>query len=410
MNRLLTLISLVALIAFGALAGFLRADAAQTSIEVRNILVGYDGLRTRVVIEANRDTDFSQFALTSGGLRYVLDFERLSWALPAEVSQKGEGDGAGGIQRFRFAHNSPTTSRLVFDLDEPMLLVSSFTIPPSDPKTPVKIVLDFEPTDLETFKAVRQKSVEPVAAEELDNTSVRLPASIETTVRTFEKREKYIVVLDAGHGGKDPGTLGSRGTQEKDVVLRGVLLLKDMLEATGRYDVVLTRDTDILVDHERRIEIARDAGADIFISFHADAAGSRDVSGASVYTLSSAGEKRVDAMISQKGWTIPLEIEPAGDAARDILQDFVTRETLTKSGLFAEILIPELEEVGPILRNSHREANFFVLLAPDVPAVLLEIGFLTNLNDEQRLVSETGLKRTMTAVADAIDLYFEREG
>ena len=192
--------------------------------------------------------------------------------------------------------------------------------------------------------------------------------------------------------------------------LDAALALRDLLEDSGKYDVVLTRETDEYVEHNKRIEIARNVGADIFISIHADAAGSRAVSGASVYTLSRAGDARIERVSLENGWTIPLETEPVGDAARSILEDFVTRETLTKSGMFADLLIPELEQVGPILRNSHRQANFYVLLAPDVPAVLLEIGFLTNPNDERRLSSEEGISTSMEAVHRAIDAYFVQEG
>ena len=117
----------------------------------------------------------------------------------------------------------------------------------------------------------------------------------------------------------------------------------------------------------------------------------------------------MEQMRERMGWNIPMEIDPVDPATQDILENLVERETLTRSAAFADILIPELEEVGPILRNTHRQANFYVLLAPDVPAVLLEVGFLTNSNDERRLSSGQGLTRAMQAVGRAIDTYFDRE-
>lgn len=395
------------LVVVGTVAGM---SASARTAEVRNVQVGYDGERTRVVIDATTDLDFSQFPLSAGGMRYVLDFDRLVWAIPGKDAGQGEGEGAGGIQRFRFAHNSPTTSRLVFDLDQPLIFDSTFTMAPGAGNKLYRIVIDFRDTDFETFKSIRPRS--PSSAIVSDRSAdVRLPAigplAPENTAEAVSR--KYVVVIDPGHGGKDPGAHGIKGTWEKDVVLKAAKDLRDRLVQSGKYEVVLTRETDVFVDHDRRIEIARAAGADIFLSMHADAAGNRAVAGASVYTLSAAGDRRVERMIDEKGWSIPLEIEPTGEEAKEILEILTTRETLTKSATFANLLIPQLEEVGPILRNSHRQANFAVLLAPDVPAVLLEVGFLTNPNDENRLNSDIGIARAMAAVKKSIDLYFEQE-
>ena len=379
--------------------------------EVRNIQIGYDGDRTRLVIDATADLDFTQFPLSAGGMRYVLDFDRLTWAIPDQPSHQGEGEGAGGIQRFRFAHNSPSTSRLVLDLDQPLTFDSAFTMAPAKGSNIFRIVVDFRETDFETFKSIRPNS--PVSATLSESANeIRLPAAVPINAKDvgpLRQLKKYVVVIDPGHGGHDPGSIGVSGTEEEDIVLSTALKLRDRLKKDARYEVVLTRDTDVYLDHEKRIEIARDAGADIFISIHADSIGRPNVSGASVYTLSSAGDRRVSKMIDEKGWSIPLEIEPTGDEAKEILQVLTARETLTKSATFANLLIPELEAVGPILRNTHRQANFYVLLAPDVPAVLLELGFLTNRNDEKRLKSPEGLSLAMDAVKRSIDFYFQEE-
>ena len=403
--------ALISILSLSLLSG---AVAQTQSASVSDIGVGYDGERTRVVIDADHDLDYSQFALVNGGLRYVLDFDRLSWNLPGQAAHQGEGEGAGGIQRYRFAHNSAETSRLVFDLDEPLLLESAFTMTPGAGESQYRIVIDFRPTDLPTFESIRPRS-DIAAAPVTRAVEERLPAmpeptEISSSVSPAVSLSRHVVVIDPGHGGRDPGASGILGTREKDVNLDAALVLRDLLEASSKYNVVLTRESDEYVEHNKRIEIARNAGADIFLSIHADAAGSRAVAGASVYTLSRAGDARIERVSLENGWTIPLETEPVGEAARSILEDFVTRETLTKSGMFADLLIPELEEVGPILRNSHRQANFYVLLAPDVPAVLLEIGFLTNPNDERRLSSDEGINSSMGAVQRAIDAYFAQEG
>ena len=151
--------------------------------------------------------------------------------------------------------------------------------------------------------------------------------------------------------------------------------------------------------------MARNWGADLFISVHADAAGNSSVSGATVYTLSARGERRVDGTASANGWQLPVE-DGTSQEIVGILTDLTKRETKTNSSIFAEMLIPELAGAGPIVRNSHRRENFFVLLAPDVPAVLVEIGFLTNRADVARLSSQQGRDRTAAAIANAIDTYF----
>ncbi|MEO1405112.1 MAG: N-acetylmuramoyl-L-alanine amidase, partial [Pseudomonadota bacterium] len=175
-----------------------------------------------------------------------------------------------------------------------------------------------------------------------------------------------------------------------------------------RYDVKLTREDDRFIELEDRVTLAREWDADLFISLHADAAAKPEIQGATVYTLSAKGEKRVDRMAELYNWELPIETGEAPDEVAGILEDFLKRETKTNSEAFAAMLIPELAEAGPILRNTHRNENFFVLLAPDAPAVLLEMGFLTNRDDARRLSTSEGQRRVMVAVADAIDKYFDQ--
>jgi N-acetylmuramoyl-L-alanine amidase len=219
--------------------------------------------------------------------------------------------------------------------------------------------------------------------------------------------DQYVIVIDPGHGGKDPGASSHNQRREKAIVLSTSLKLKAILEQNPRYKVHLTRENDVYVEHEDRVSMARNWGADLFISVHADAAGNPGVSGATVYTLSSRGERRVDGTARTNGWDLPIEdgtpVEVSG-----ILADLIKRETKSNSSIFAEMLIPELAKAGPIVRNSHRQENFFVLLAPDVPAVLVEIGFLTNRSDVARLSSDSGQGKAADAIANAIDQYFEQ--
>ncbi|HRE44871.1 MAG TPA: N-acetylmuramoyl-L-alanine amidase, partial [Terricaulis sp.] len=212
------------------------------------------------------------------------------------------------------------------------------------------------------------------------------------------------VVIDAGHGGRDPGAVGrTLGLHEKEVVLDTALKLRDALEQRGQYRVVLTRDADRYVEHAERVRISRDANADLFISIHADANANAEACGASVYTVNERGARRGQAML---GDTIDLGATPVRGQARDVLVDLFQRETTNRSAQFAEIVIPRLGAVAPLLRNTHRSANLYVLLAPDVPAVLIETGFLTNAEDERRLSRPAERAAIARAIADAADAYF----
>jgi N-acetylmuramoyl-L-alanine amidase len=214
------------------------------------------------------------------------------------------------------------------------------------------------------------------------------------------------IVIDAGHGGRDPGAIGTTGVREKDVVLDAALQLRAALEARGRYVVALTRDADTFVALEDRVRFARGQNADLFISIHADSHTRAEAQGASVYTLSERGANRAQTVMAAQNWEIDLGEAPRQGAVSDILVDLAQRETSNRSALFAETLIPRLGQVSPLLTNTHRSAGFFVLLAPDVPAVLIETGFLSNPADERRLSDPRARQSMAEAMASSVDTYF----
>ena len=194
---------------------------------------------------------------------------------------------------------------------------------------------------------------------------------------------RKVVVIDAGHGGHDPGAQ-SADVNEKDITLAAALALRDRLELDGRYRVVMTRSTDMFVPLEERVRIARHAGADLFIALHADSAGA-DMSthGASVYTLSDHGEGQVNRCSTATKWF--SRAAGSGRIRRSAAASLDTSpscSTLNRSSVFAQLLVDRLSERIDLLPKSHRDAGYFVLLAPDVPAVLLEMGFITSPRDE----------------------------
>jgi N-acetylmuramoyl-L-alanine amidase len=220
--------------------------------------------------------------------------------------------------------------------------------------------------------------------------------------------QRKVIVIDAGHGGHDPGAQ-SDGTNEKDITLAAAMHLRHRLLLDGRYRVVMTRTSDVFVPLEERVRIARHAGADLFIALHADSAGDNDAThGASVYTLSGHGETRVKEVLNGHEWFD--RATPRNDpAVKGILLDLTQRSTINRSNEFAQMLVGRLSEKIDVLPKTHRDAGYFVLLAPDVPAVLLEMGFITSPEDQARLTDPDRRNALMDTVADAIDEYFRGE-
>lgn len=219
-----------------------------------------------------------------------------------------------------------------------------------------------------------------------------------------------LIVIDPGHGGRDPGAIGKKGLYEKTVTTAAAKELRKLLLATGRYEVLLTRYEDVFVEHDDRVRIAREQQADLFISIHADATTSSQVRGASVYTLADRAKNRSKRIVNNQNWIMDVDLTEKSDPVGDILVDLAQRSTESHSEAFADILLENLEGQTRLVANSHRRAGYYVLLAPDVPAVLLELGFLSNLQDEKLLKSSSHRNKLMRAVRRAVDEYFSGPG
>ncbi|NJR20634.1 MAG: N-acetylmuramoyl-L-alanine amidase, partial [Hyphomonadaceae bacterium] len=187
------------------------------------------------------------------------------------------------------------------------------------------------------------------------------------------------------------------------------IALRDYLRRDRRFEVILTRDTDVFLTLERRILIARDRRADLFISLHADAAPQNvRIRGATVYTLSEEGGQRARRLLNNENWSIAPSNRSQDPSVTDILRDLTQRDTKNQSAIFGQLLIQQLQTAGPVTATSHRRAGFFVLLSPRVPAVLLELGFLTTQEDAARLADPAFRSRQMASAARAISTYFDR--
>lgn len=377
-------------IACAALVAGAQAQApGLPAAQARTIVVSEAEGGVQVTVELSAPVSRRAFVLDGDNPRFVLDLTGARWRPRGLPAGSGAGPGAGFADGFRYADHDTGVSRLVLDLSAPGVVgeVREEALPQGG----VRLVASVRP-------------VNPAAA------PARAPAAAPQVVLASAVQAapapRRVIVVDAGHGGRDPGASGVNGAREKDITLDAALRLRDLLEATGRYHVVLTRDADVFLPLPARLGVAREHGADLFISLHADASDNAATRGASVYTISERGAARGRQMADTQNWTLTAGEPVRSETVEDILLDLTQRETTNLSASFAQTLIAELEPVAPLLRNTHREAGFFVLLAPDVPAILLEMGFLTNAEDEARLTDARQRQRLIAAVAEAIDAHF----
>ena len=367
----------------GCLALALGAQAAGARADVLKVRLGGDRAETRIVVDLDQAATGKVASDGRGDGRVML-------TLPgAAVAGELQGSGLGLVKAW-VVDNTPGGARLRIDLSADAAIKRRFLLPPADGVPNYRYVIDIAARD-------------PAKARAADSDGARFISAPLKTAKAALPLKK-VVVIDAGHGGRDPGTRGADGA-EKDVTLAAARALKERLEKTGRYKVVMTRSADVYVDHAVRVQVARRADADLFISLHADSGSDPSLRGASVYTLADRATGRSAKFVSKDDWFMRAGAD-AGTGVSNILLDLTQRMTRNRSATFAEVLLDRISDHQPLLRRSHREAGLAVLLAPDVPAVLLEMGFLTNAEDEAVLRDPVRRGRLMGSVADAIDDYF----
>lgn len=223
-----------------------------------------------------------------------------------------------------------------------------------------------------------------------------------------------VVVIDPGHGGVDPGAIGLGGEQEKAITLAQALALKRELEATGRFRVLTTRSSDRFIPLGQRVEIARKAGADLFVSIHADSISRPEMRGAGLYTLSDEASDAEAAALASKENSADriagVDLGAQSAEVSSILIDFAQHATRDRSIRLAGLLAPEIGEVIPLRRHARRSAGFRVLKAPDVASVLIELGYLSNPQDNRVLTSPASRATLAVAISRGIQAYFDPEG
>ena len=371
------------------------ANAQPVATDVR---VGGDDKQTRFVVDLTQKVDVTAFALADP-YRVVVDLPQLTFKLAPNAGEHGRGL----VKAFRYGLIMQGGSRIVLDTKGPVRVDKAFVIEAASGQ-PARLVLDLSPLDRASFmRAISLENRAPRAG------SVK-PSE---TPPQASGDPRPLVVLDPGHGGIDNGAKAASGELEKDIVLEFALGLRDKLERAGKYRVAMTRSDDTFIPLAERVRFARTQNAALFVSVHADAIPKNEgqAEGATVYTLSenasdaeaarlAEAENKADVIAG-----VDLTAEP-NDVA-NILVDLAQRETKTYSMKFARTLVGELKATAKLHRDPLKAAGFKVLTAPDVPSVLVELGYMsTNKDDLKQLTSPTWRAHTADALAQAVDGFF----
>src|SRR4051794_306351 len=383
------------------------AGAASFPLASEARLAG-DGKQTRFVLDIDKAVTFRAFTLADP-YRVVVDIPQVSFQLRPGVGTSPRGL----VKAFRYGLLMPGSSRIVFDLTGPAKIAKSYVLDVANGQ-PAKLVLEFEEVDRTSFVQSLNPESRPGLRPAIGGAAVA--ASDETAAppkAPVSADPRPVVVIDPGHGGIDNGTQANNES-EKNLVLGFGLALRERIEKSGKYRVVMTRTDDTFIALDERVKIARSQSAALFVSIHADALprGEGDAQGATIYTLSdrasdaeaerlAEAENKADAIGG-----VNLTEEPTEVAG--ILIDLAQRETRTFSNRFARLLMGEMKTTARMHKHPLKSAGFRVLKAPDVPSVLLELGYVSNKGDLEHLVSESWRSRTVGSIAQAIDAFMAK--
>ena len=442
----------------GGVVVFLTALLAHpaTAADIIAVRMADHGGYTRFVVEVSANLPFVISAVT-GPDRLRIDLPEVTWKAPS-----AETTGTGLVRKYSFDDGA---ARLVLDLAKPVAVTNAFMLAP-DPSHGWRLVVDLAETTPEAFASTQNlrqgsapdsavvrpfgesespgqsvgtegKSVPPVPQTPLakGETKPVRPAPLPPKKRTEphqiqrasaspaavaakgppkgkEEERRPVIVLDPGHGGADPGATGLSGIFEKHITLAMAIELREIFLATNRYRVVLTREDDVFIALRDRVAFARARKADLFVSLHADAIANSEIRGLSVYTLSKEASDQESAALAERENKADLigglDLSHESRDVANILIDLVQRETMNHSALLSRSFILELRRAVQLLPKSHRFAGFAVLKAPDIPAILLEMGYLSNPEEEQLLRQPAYRAKLGTALVRAVDHYFKR--
>jgi len=430
LTRLLVLLTI-----FHATSGF-AAENSITALRLGNVLVDGDPA-LRLVVETQSPATVKMGLLTRP-YRLVIDLPETEWQIDG-LPQKGA-LAKPPATGYRFGHPEPGVGRLVIELAQPAAPFRAFALPPNSGGHRLVIdMLDGGQTAFQVAAAALRNSKpiqfggaelsnEPEPTEKISSLvtpPIPKPGRVQQTVPVAgesvvsmplpqARPKRWVVFIDAGHGGKDPGAIGVSGTKEKTITLAAAVELARQLTATGRVRAVLSREDDRYLKLRERIRLARAQDADLFVSLHADSATSHKARGMSVFTLSeTASDKEAAALARSENQADliggpDLAVEDP-EAANELLRMF-QRESMNQSTFFAGKILHEIRDLPGGDKRGHRFAGFAVLKAPDMPSVLVEMGFLSNRDDEANLIQPAYRTKIAKRLATAIVAYLEEFG
>lgn len=390
----------VLLLVFPAL---LHAAAAQepTPHVAYDAAVLAEGDAVTIKVDLDRELEFS-LLLFESPYRIVIDLPSTRFLLSEDRLRP-----AGMFQSMSYGAVSDSRSRMVIELSRPFGIARA-EIVDGDGSLGPQLVLRIEAADLETFRAAVAAQPRPGAETTAESRGDRVAEERAGADRLFT------VVVDPGHGGIDSGAVGDNGTLEKTITLAFGKVLADTLNRRGNVRAVLTREDDIFLSLKERVRIARQNGADLFISVHADSIRLDDFRGATVYTLSDRASDSVARQVARQEnrseILAGMETVTSDEVVADILVDLTRRETSGFSISFADQLVTSLKDKVRLINDPHRYAGFHVLRAPDVPSVLFEMGYLSNADDEALMGDPEWRISTARTVADAVVAFGRRTG
>lgn len=373
------------------------AVAVEQEVVATDLRIGGDDKQTRFVVDLNRKIDLAAFTLADP-YRVVVDLPQVNFKLPAKAATQSRGL----VKAFRYGLIMQGGSRIVLDTKGPVRIEKAFVLDAAEGQ-PARLVLDLAAIDRAAF--MRNISLQMRPTQNTGAKPSEPPVKADGDVRP-------LIVVDPGHGGIDNGTKGSGGELEKDIVLAFSQVLREKLESGGKYRVTMTRTDDSFIPLSERVRFARARGAALFISIHADALPRREglAEGATVYTLSETASDAEAARLAETENKadviagVDLTAEP-NDVA-NILVDLTQRETKTFSMQFARTVVDELKSAARMHRHPLKSAGFKVLTAPDVPSVLIELGYMSTKDDLKQLNSPVWRARTAQAVVKAVETFF----
>lgn len=391
-------------------AAFTAKDAR--ALSVNDLRFGTHPGKTRLVFDLSSVSDFRAFTLADP-YRLVIDLPTFDWRvgnLPHNA--------AAGITGVRHGNLEAGISRIVFDLNKPVNIEGAFLLPAAQGKAD-RLVVDIAHVNHQDFMKTKGQSFGTL---ELQKNFLSAPNETRTaslgsgfpvpSAKPQASTKKPMIIIDPGHGGVDPGAIGANGVHEKFVVLALAKELKKQLEDSGQYRVKLTRESDKFIKLYDRVKFAREHEGDLFVSIHADSIGKKHVHGASVYTLSDKASDEQTAKLAARENKADLiagiDLNTEDQEVANILVDLAMRDTMNQSKYFANTLVEQMESGGlKVLQKPHRYAGFAVLKAPDIPSILVEVGFMSNPDEAKRLSTDTYRSQVARSIKHGINAYFK---